>query len=145
MAVGIAVPSPENSVGFFHVRLRIAQRDDCADGNAGRIGILKRSPACVMQHLFQLGFTPQKDALHLLGRFEFKILAEIAIRSGERDLPAVLGNFRFNQLFVFGLTLFQAAPGNDQGRGFLLRLRACDHAFQFWMNFNDPRQERPLR
>jgi len=54
-----------------------------------------------------LGFASHQDALHLLGCFKFKILAQIAIGPGECNFLGVLWNLPFNQLFVFGLASFR--------------------------------------
>src|SRR5438094_1657818 len=77
--VGVAVPRTKNGVPFFFAHLHATQRDDCTDRHARYIDIFERSPPRVVQHLFELGFASHEYALHLLGRFEFKILTKIAI------------------------------------------------------------------
>ena len=98
-----------------------------------------------MQSLFELGFATHEDGLHLLGGFEFKIFAEVAVGSRERDFLAVLRNFLLHELFVFCSALFQTAPGDNQRRRLFYRLRARDHALQFRIKFDHPREQRTLR
>jgi hypothetical protein len=59
--------------------------------------------------LLKLGLASHQDALHLLGCFKFKILAQIAIRPGERDFLVFSGIFTLQVLRIRPFA-FQAAP-----------------------------------
>ena len=145
MTLGVTVPCAQNRVGFLFSRIRSAQRDDGADGNARRIRIFKRCATRTVQRLLEFGLAPHEHGLHLFRRFEFKIFAEIAIRPCQRDLLAVLRDFLFHQLFVFRSPLCQTAPGDNESRCLFFSLSAGDHHREFGIKFNDPGQKRPFR
>ena len=110
-----------------------------------RVGVREIVALGPREHRVELRLAPREDGLHLLGRLELVVLAQVAVAARDGDVLGVLRNLVAVEVFQFRLAPLEAGPGDDE-LGLLRRtlVGADDHRLHVRVKLDDRGEQRAL-